>query len=911
LKRSSLALPEKGSESQQQSEKVFHGLFPMSEACSEALMIVAGCHSLVEVAGAGVMGDPIELEALKAVDWRYESKSSTSLPGNWETTQKAIENLEAQIPQLEDKEKKDAAEKQLVDARGRVTDAKARAKKSTLKSVQIKYRHHFSSKLQRMSVVAKVDRTESPSGQVCLVKGSPEAVRRILLKDAVPEWYDKTYREMAEHGLRVLALAYKWCDGSEEQLKTKEAPARDWVESDLHFAGFLAFGCKTRADSGLVLRSIQSADITTVMATGDAPLTALHVAKEVSICAAVSVRPTLLLELAPDGGISWVEAIGEERKSQPFKSPGVVELARTNDLMVTEDAMRAAVEASGGKFWTEVQAVKVFARMSPQGKAEVIRAMQEESGCCVFMCGDGGNDVGALKQANVGLALLSGYGNTNTSDSKGASTDSKGGDKSAEDELNKQQAVLAKRTQASQKLMKEEMKKVQAELQQKQKERIMTSLNTMVENGEGGIMSGFKVIKNTFAEFKQELQVRQREIAAKHGSVSDHKKSDAAKLLKEEMESEMSALAVRPGDASVAAPFTSRAPSVANIVDIVRQGRCTLLSALQNQQIMMLECVISAYTLSAISLEGGRSSDRQMMATGWLLSVASMAFAFATPIDKMSKIRPLNSLFHRAVFVSMLGQAVIHLACMVYAIQMATDEMGPAALKEVVDFHKRQKMIRLGQMCKDGSFPLPWQNATAIGGCPVEPGVGDDWKEWALSLLNTPFLPNLLNTVTWLVETSQMCAVTFVNYKGRPWMKGLMENHSLFISSFLCIALIGACAWELMPQANSLLHLHPFPNDEFRFKVMGLVFLSIGGTFIWDRLCVAIFSPDIMKAMIDNAKETTMEDVISVGATLGKVLCCLLIYLTGNPLIWIGAIWYYKKQKAAGAAAEAAADDLD
>merc|ERR1719326_324601 len=192
-------------------------------------------------------------------------------------------------------------------------------------------------------------------------------------------------------------------------------------------------------------------------------------------------------------------------------------------------------------------------------------------------------------------------------------------------------------------------------------------------------------------QFKQELVAGQKEIAARHGSVYDKDKS--TKLLKEEMESEMAGITVRPGDASVAAPFTSRSPSVANMVDIVRRGRCTLLSALQNQQIMMLECIITAYTLSALSLEGARSSDRQMMATGWLLSIASMAFAFATTIDKMSKTRPLSSLFHPAVFMSMLGQAAIHLGCMVMAVQLATDYMGPAGLKEVVDFQKRQKMI--------------------------------------------------------------------------------------------------------------------------------------------------------------------------------------------------------------------------
>jgi len=883
-----------------QAELPPHRLYPMDEADPEALMVIAGCHSLVEVEDAGVMGDPIEMAALKGIDWHYKASNNTSFPGNWGPTEKAIESLVAEIAKFkpEEKERKASAETQLVNARKRVEDAKRVASRSPVDSVRILHRHHFSSKLQRMSTVAKVERSQTPRGHACLVKGSPEAILSLLAEGTAPDFYERTYRELAEAGLRVLALAYRWCDAPEG----KEAPARDWVESDLIFGGFLAFGCKTRADSGIVLRSISEADVGIGMLTGDAPLTALHVASEVHITADKddASRPCLLLELhGEEQTPRWVRALGEDRMPQAFESPGVVALAQKYDLMVTEAAMQKAAETSGGELWKEVHAIQVFARMSPEGKATVIRAMQKHHGAHVFMCGDGGNDVGALKQADVGIALLSGYGNTNTSEE----VTSIQGDKSAEEALNEQQAVLMKRSKTSQAAMNAELKAVQAELQAKQKQRMMDEVQARQDRGEpAGVFDTVNIMKETMTEFKTELMQRRKEIAAKYGNVYD--KDKTKDLLKEELESEMMSTVVRPGDASVAAPFTSRSPSVRNVVDVLRQGRCTLLSALQNQQIMMLECIISAYTISALSLEGGRSSERQMMASSWLLMTASIAFAYATPIDKMSKTLPLKSLFHPAIFMSMIGQAAIHLGCMVYAVQLATETMGPTALKEVVDFHKRQKMIRLGQMCKDGTLSLN----TSSTGCPQDLLDEEDWMAWAMSMWNTPFLPNLLNTVIWLVETSQMCAVTFVNYKGRPWMKGLMENHALFISSFMCIVMVAVCAWELMPELNGLIHLAPFPDDTFRFKVMGLVFMSLGGTFIWDRICIAIFAPEIMKAMIENANETSRNDILEVCSTLGKVLGCLAVYLSGNPLIWIGAFWFYRKQKSAEAARQAEED---
>lgn len=47
---------------------------------------------------------------------------------------------------------------------------------------------------------------------------------------------------------------------------------------------------------------------------------------------------------------------------------------------------------------------KVFARMSPDEKHELVEKLQSIDYCCGF-CGDGANDCGALKAADVGISL--------------------------------------------------------------------------------------------------------------------------------------------------------------------------------------------------------------------------------------------------------------------------------------------------------------------------------------------------------------------------------------------------------------------------------------------------------------------------------------------------------------------------
>jgi cation-transporting ATPase 13A1 len=177
-----------------------------------------------------------------------------------------------------------------------------------------------------------------------------------------------------------------------------------------------------------------------------------------------------------------------------------------------------------------------------------------------------------------------------------------------------------------------------------------------------------------------------------------------------------------------------------------------------------------------------------------------------------------------------------------------------------------------------------------------------------MALWSQPFLPNLMNTVLFLVQTSQFVAVLFVNYKGSPWMKGMLANHALFLSLFICFGGVAMCAWGSLPLFNDMLHMAEFPSDEFRWQVMGLVAASVFGTFVWDRLITALFAREVFKAMLSEAAATTLADIYPIALTAGKVVLVLGIIGSGSWLLIAGAgyLWWSRRKAAQEAAAAAA-----
>ena len=886
---------------------VFTDLQPCPEANKTSSLVIAGCHSLVQVDGK-TFGDPLEQAALMGVKWRFDPKTQTALP---------TENFKdpARDKAIADAEKQRA---ELI-AMGKPAPPplpKPQPPKRTWKgtpSVKIMVRNHFSSALQRMSTVAAVTQTAGESSQNwVLMKGSPEMVSKLLANK--PKGYDAAYRKLAEQGLRIVALAHRELESHESaRLKDQSNPlTRDEMERGLHFDGFLAFACPVRTDTPDVVKALRASSHTVMMATGDSALTALHVANEVGI-AEGGLEHALMLNKKDDDSLEWVSAKIDDKtnkpiKTLPYKADGSIPaLAKQYSLCVTGTSLNAAAAFDGvslgkdsgkkdrhglgggnGGLWDYLDSVVIFARMSPDDKERVLKRLKQQ-GRHTFMCGDGANDVGALKQAHVGVALLSGFGSANTKKVTPAGSEEKDAPGDHTKAGNGTDAKKVVPTEAKAETFAEKMKRVkeqaeklkeakakeaaarkadQAELVEMQKKWFEEELEKRTAAGDSWAQWGAMkaATQRMIAEQKKRMQERQK--AA--GGLA----TPGFAQMMQEMEGmeDMETPQVKLGDASMAAPFTSRIPSVRSAVDIIRQGRCTLVSAIQMQQVLVLSCLISAYSLSVLYIDGIRSSDNQMIASGSALTAASLAFSYATPVHTLSHVRPLRSIFHPANFLSLWGQLAIHLGCMVYAVEMVRVATGEAA-----EFPENIPVAIIPEALQ--------VNATE-----------EQRSIWAQG---PPFKPSLLNTVVFLVETVQRVCVMLVNYKGRPFMLGAIENKTLLIS--LASMVVGAfvCAFEVVPWLNKWLELVTMPTLEFRVKILAILAISVVGTLAWDQLCLLIFAPHILFAAYRDtlrAMPRPNDLVKPAKRAVGFAIIAYGFYRSeGNMFILVGAFYAYKQ----------------
>ncbi|XP_075260291.1 sodium/potassium-transporting ATPase subunit alpha-2-like isoform X2 [Convolutriloba macropyga] len=234
-------------------------------------------------------------------------------------------------------------------------------------------------------------------GKILLVmKGAPERVAdrcSTIMIDGEEEDFGKTkkaayenaYMELGGKGERVLGFAQKELDPKEFNEDTKfDTDNPNFPMDDLCFVGLMSMIDPPRAAVPDAVAKCRDAGIKIIMVTGDHPITAKAIAKDVGIISPDSETTDDPKKAAEDKGDE-----DDDKKTRSCVIHG-------NDLKdMSQDELANVL-----KNHDEI----VFARTSPQQKLNIVEGCQR-AGKIVAVTGDGVNDSPALKKADIGVAM--------------------------------------------------------------------------------------------------------------------------------------------------------------------------------------------------------------------------------------------------------------------------------------------------------------------------------------------------------------------------------------------------------------------------------------------------------------------------------------------------------------------------
>ncbi|KAM9316544.1 putative cation-transporting ATPase 13A4 [Gastrophryne carolinensis] len=363
-------------------ERCFQEVYPVTSGCklpwSTLTGAMASCHSLVLMDGE-VHGDPLDLKMFEETGWELKEcqdelygQHTIVVPGHGMHC----------VP---------------------------------VKGFSILYQFPFSSGLQRMSVITKV--IEEPKFYVFL-KGAPEVILQFCKQETVPSNFSYVLEEYTVQGFRVIGMAYKTLElNGNTKIETFE---RDEVEHDLLFLGFLIMENRLKPETKPVLDELRSANIRTIMVTGDNLQTACTVARNSGMVQNTS-KLFMLKAHEPKGDSTAsftyhpVETSREIQHSQNNTVNAIKVDMTGNILGFNESTWNYHYAMTGNTYEIIKQHLPnlvphilingtVFGRMTPKQKTTIIEDLQKID-YYVGMCGDGANDCGALKMAHAGIAL--------------------------------------------------------------------------------------------------------------------------------------------------------------------------------------------------------------------------------------------------------------------------------------------------------------------------------------------------------------------------------------------------------------------------------------------------------------------------------------------------------------------------
>ncbi|GAQ85446.1 protein with P-type ATPase domain [Klebsormidium nitens] len=202
----------------------------------------------------------------------------------------------------------------------------------------------------------------------------------------------------------------------------------------------------------------------------------------------------------------------------------------------------------------------------------------------------------------------------------------------------------------------------------------------------------------------------------------------------------------------------------------------------QQKLILGLNCLATAYVLSVMYLDGVKLGDVQATIGGMFTAAFFMFLSNAKPLETLSRERPHPNIFSLYVILSLLGQFAIHITFLITAVRGATAYMPEQCIEPDSSFH-----------------------------------------------------PNLVNTVSYMVNMMIQVATFAVNYVGHPFNASITENKPFYYALLSAGVFFWVLTSDTIRPLNDYMELVPLPRD-FGNKLLLMSALDFALAYCLERV---------------------------------------------------------------------------
>ena len=268
------------------------------------------------------------------------------------------------------------------------------------------------------------------------IKGAPERILEKCTKKSKPNNINELIMNLTRKGLRVIACATRLLKKTEyinNNVNYEINPIN--IEKGMTFLGLIIFKNPLKKDTQSVIQKLSASKFLLVMSTGDNECTSYYVAQQ-SKMIDNTIKKRYVFDLEKNNHLYMeIQQVENSLLSTETFYNTTFNVENSNNLEKISEIItkqKAIVSMSGAALNYIIKKLKeskekyidnerkclkkdleilirkfgrIFYRMTPRNKAELIEFYKKDNKSIIIMCGDGSNDIPAILESDIGIAI--------------------------------------------------------------------------------------------------------------------------------------------------------------------------------------------------------------------------------------------------------------------------------------------------------------------------------------------------------------------------------------------------------------------------------------------------------------------------------------------------------------------------